>query len=101
MASDSRFKSGLFDLCQIKDYALSSFKDVFCLRAKRKVDPYHKILLYNLKFRVHKAPFREEVELRMVPEEETAMAEVRIWYKDILTDVNSRILILIQSSFKT
>ena len=64
-----------------------SAKDIFCLRVKRKVDPYHKISLHNLKFRVHKAPLREEVELRIAPDEKTGMAEVRIWYKDILTDV--------------
>jgi len=40
-----------------------SIKDIFCLRAKRKVDPYHKISIHNLKFRVHKAPLRAEVEL--------------------------------------
>lgn len=28
-----------------------------------------------------------EVELRIAPNEKTGMAEVRIWYKDILTDV--------------
>jgi len=28
-----------------------------------------------------------EVELRIGPDEKTDMAEVRIWYKDILTDV--------------
>jgi len=64
-----------------------SVKDIFCLRVKRKVDPYHKISLHNLKFRVHKAPLREEVQLRIAPDEKTGIAEVRIWYKDILTDV--------------
>lgn len=64
----------------------TSIKDVFCLRAKRKVNPYHKISLDNLKFKVHKAPLREEVELRIAPDEKIGMAEVRIWYKDILTD---------------
>jgi len=64
-----------------------SVKDIFCLRVKRKVDPYHKISIDNLKFRVHKAPLRGEVELRIAPDEKTGMAEVRIWYKDILTDV--------------
>lgn len=49
--------------------------------------PYHKMSLHNLKFRVHKTPLRQEVELRIAPDEEIGMAEVRIWYKDILTDV--------------
>lgn len=64
-----------------------SVKDIFCLRVKRVVDAYHKISINNLKFQVHKAPLREEVELRIAPDEKTGLAEVRIWYKDILTDV--------------
>jgi len=65
----------------------TSVKDIFCLRVKRKVDAYHKISINNLKLKVHKAPLRKEVELRIAPDEKTGMAEVRIWYKDILCDV--------------
>jgi len=65
----------------------TSVKDIFCLRMKRKVDVYHKISINNFKLKVHKAPLREEIELRIAPDEKTGLAEVRIWYKDILTDV--------------
>jgi len=65
----------------------TSVKDIFCLRMKRKVDVYHKISINNLKLKVHKAPLREKIELRIAPDEKTGLAEVRIWYKDILTDV--------------
>ena len=65
----------------------TSIKDIFCLRVKRIVDAYHKISLDKLTFKVHKAPLRKEVQLRITPDEETGLAEVRIWYKDILTDV--------------
>jgi len=65
----------------------TSVKDIFCLRAKRTVDAYHKISIHNLKLKVHKAPLRKEVELHISPNEETGIAEVRIWYKDILTNV--------------
>lgn len=65
----------------------TSTKDIFCLRVKRIIDAYHKISLDKLTFKVHKAPLREQVELRIAPDEKTGMAEVRIWYKDILTDV--------------
>lgn len=65
----------------------TSVDDIFCLRAKRTVDAYHKISLDNLTFKVHKAPLREKVELRITPDENTGLAEIRIWYKDILTDV--------------
>jgi len=64
-----------------------SVKDIFCLRVTRKVDAYHKVSLNNLTFRVHKAPLRSKIELRIAPDLTTGMAEVRIWYKDILTDV--------------
>ena len=54
---------------------------------KRTVDAYHKISINNIKLKVHKAPLRKQVELRIVPDEKIGMSEVRIWYKDILTDV--------------
>jgi len=65
----------------------TSIKDIFCIRVKRIVDPYHKISLDKLTFKVHKAPLREEVQLRITLDEETGLAEIRIWYKDTLTDV--------------
>jgi len=74
-----------------RDFSLPSpykdIKDIFCLKATRVVDPYHKISFNNLKFKVHTAPLRKEVQLRIAPDLNTGMAEIRIWYKDILTDV--------------
>ncbi len=64
-----------------------STKDIFCLRLKRTVDAYHKIFLNNIKLRVHQVPLRDQVELCIVPDEKTGISEVRIWYKDTLTDV--------------
>jgi len=64
-----------------------SVKDIFCPRVKRTVDAYHKISISNIKLKVHKTPLRKQVELRIVLDEKTGIAEVRIWYKDILTDV--------------
>jgi len=81
-----REKNSLFrDFTVFPPY--QSVKDIFCLRATRKVDPYHKVSFNNLKFRVHKAPLRKEVELRIAPNLKTGIAEVRIWYEDTLTDV--------------
>ena len=65
----------------------TSVKDIFCLRVKRIVDAYHKISLDKLTFKVHKAPLRKEVQLRITLDENTGLAEIRIWYKDTLTDV--------------
>ena len=55
---------------------------------KRTVDLYHKISLDNLTFRVHKAPLRKEVKLRITPDQNTGLTEIRMWYKDTLTDVH-------------
>ncbi len=54
---------------------------------KRIIDAYHKISLDKLTFKVHKAPLRKQVELRISPDEKTGLADARIWHKDILTDV--------------
>jgi hypothetical protein len=64
-----------------------STKDIFCLRTKRIVDAYHNISINNLKLRVKGVPLRELVEIRMVPNEETAVAELRFWYKNTLIGV--------------
>jgi len=81
-----REKKSLFREFEIPS-PYTSVKDIFCLRVKRVVDAYHKISIHNLKLKVHKAPLRKEVELHISPNEETGIAEVRIWYKDILTDI--------------
>ena len=81
-----REKNSLF-----RDFTVPSpyrdIKDIFCLKATRVVDPYHKVSFNNLNFKVHTAPLRKEIQLRIAPDLKTGMAEVRIWYKDILTDV--------------
>jgi hypothetical protein len=61
-----------------------SIKDVFALRDKRIVNPYRKISFNNLNFSISKAPIRETVKLRIVPDIESGMAEIRMWYKDNL-----------------
>jgi len=60
----------------------TSAKDIFCLRIKRVVDAYHKISISTLKLKVHKVPLRKEVELHIIPDMKTGIAEVRTWHKD-------------------
>lgn len=64
-----------------------SIDDVFCLRIQRVVDAYHNISVNNLKFRIHKAPLREEVQIHIVPHMDENRADLRIWYRDTLTDI--------------
>jgi hypothetical protein len=51
------------------------------------VDSYRNISLNNLRLRVHNVPLHQEVNLRITPHREPDIYEVRIWYKDVLTDV--------------
>lgn len=66
-----------------------SYKDIFCFRMQRMVDAYHNISVNNLKLKVHDVPLREDVLLRIVPDRSNEICEVRIWYKNALTDVYS------------
>ncbi len=61
-----------------------SVKDVFALRDERTVNPYRKISFNKLIFPISGAPIREKVNLRIVPNVESGMAEIRMWYKDSL-----------------
>lgn len=51
------------------------------------MDAYHKVSLNNLLLKVHRAPLRSEVELRITLDEMEDMVEIRIWYQDELTDI--------------
>jgi hypothetical protein len=71
----------LFRTFSITPPFLSS-KDIFCLRAERMVNAYHKISINNLEFKVPNAPIHERIQLRIIPEKESGISEVRFWYKD-------------------
>lgn len=62
-------------------------KDIFCLRIHKRVDAYHKISINNFKLRVRGVPLREKVEIRIVPDEESGVSELRFWYKNKLVDI--------------
>lgn len=64
-----------------------STKDIFCIRISKTVDAYHKVSINNFKLRVRGAPLREKVEIRIVPDEESGISELRFWYKRKLVDV--------------
>jgi len=60
----------------------TSSKDIFSLRDERTVNPYRKISFNKLVFPIKGAPIREKVDLRIVPDMVSGMAEIRMWYKD-------------------
>ena len=64
-----------------------SAKDIFCLRAERVVNPYRKISFNNLEFRVSGVPIRDKVQLRIVPDKQSRLAEIRFWYNNQLVGI--------------
>lgn len=62
-----------------------STRDIFCLRMSRIVDAYRNISLHGFKIKVPGVPPREKVELRMYPEIDTQLIEIRFWYDFKLT----------------
>jgi hypothetical protein len=64
-----------------------STKDIFCLRAERVVNPYRKISFNNLELTVPGVPIRETVQLRIYPDKETGLAEIRLWANGKLVNV--------------
>jgi len=59
-----------------------SIKDIFCLRADRMVNSYRKVSINNLELRVPSAPLHERIQLRIVPDKESGLTEVRFWHED-------------------
>jgi len=76
-----REKSSLFREFRIRPPFLSS-KDIFCLRIERMVNPYRKISINNLELKVPGAPLHERIQLRIIPDKESGVSEVRFWYRD-------------------
>jgi len=64
-----------------------SINDIFCLRADRIVNPYRKISINNLELKVPKAPLHERIQLRIVPDRESGLSEVRFWHEDELLGI--------------
>jgi hypothetical protein len=59
-----------------------SSKDIFCLRIERMVNSYRKVSINNLELKVPGAPLHERIQLRIVPDKESGVSEVRFWHED-------------------
>ena len=59
-----------------------STKDIFCLRVDRMVNSYRKVSINNLELKVPGAPLHERIQLRITPDEESGLSEVRFWHED-------------------
>jgi len=78
-------KQSLFREFTIKP-PFQSVKDIFCLRMDRTVDPYRKISVSNLQFKVHANPGKQ-VNLRFYPLN-NQITEIRFWCERKLIDVH-------------
>lgn len=81
-------ENSLFRQFEIKQ-PFESIKDIFCLRANRRIDAYRKISFNNLKIKLNNATPFENVNLRIYPNERTGLAEVRFWCNNKLIDVKN------------
>lgn len=62
-----------------------SAKDIFCLRATRTVNSYRKISLKGCEIKVPGVLPRQDVELRIIPDFKSGLAEIRFWHKGRFT----------------
>ncbi len=64
-----------------------SSKDIFCLKAERVVNLYRKISFNNLELKVSGVPIRGTVQLRIVPDRQSGLVEIRFWYQNRLVGI--------------
>ena len=58
-----------------------STKDIFSIREERTTDVYRKVSSDGIELKVPGVDPYEKVELRMIPDEETGLTEIRFWHK--------------------
>ena len=51
---------------------------------ERTVNAYRKISINKLELKVSGTPIREQVQLRIIPDKESGLAEIRLWYNNKL-----------------
>ena len=66
-----------------------STKDIFCLRTERTVNSYRRISINNLELKVSGVPIGGKVQLRIVPDKESDLVEIRFWYNNRLVSVQN------------
>ncbi len=77
-------KQSLFREFKIRP-PFQSVKDIFCLRMVRTVDPYRRVSINHVQFKLHADPGKQ-VNLRIYPLNDQ-LFEIRFWCEGKLTDV--------------
>jgi hypothetical protein len=74
-----------------KEFTISppfkSTKDIFCLRVDRIVNSYRRVSINNLELKVPSAPLHERIQLRISPDKESGLSEVRFWHEGELLGI--------------
>lgn len=68
-------------------FPYESTRDVFCLRDTRTTNAYRKISFNGIEFRVPGVDPHEKVDLKIVPDVESGLAEIRFWHKGKLMGI--------------
>jgi len=62
-------------------YPYESTKDIFCIREERTTNAYRRVSFDGIELKVPGVDPYEKVELRMIPDKETGLTEIRFWHK--------------------
>lgn len=62
-------------------YPYESTKDIFCIKEERTANAYRRVSFEGIELKVAGVNPYEKVELRMFPDEETGLTEIRFWHK--------------------
>ena len=57
------------------------------MKAERVVNPYRKISFNKLELKVSGVPIRGTVQLRIVPDRQSGLVEIRFWYQNRLVGI--------------
>lgn len=68
-------------------YPYESTKDIFCIKEERTTNAYRRVSIDGIELKVSGVNPYEKVELRMVPDEETGVTEIRFWHKGKLVGI--------------
>ena len=64
----------------------TDIRDIFCMRVERKVDGYRNVRFENTAFTLPKATPGTTIEIRIIPNVEKGIAELRFWHKNTFLD---------------
>lgn len=62
-------------------YPYKSTKDIFCIKEDRTTNAYRRVSFEGIELKVPGVNPHEKVELRMIPDKETGLTEIRFWHK--------------------